>query len=275
VTAGAEDFNMTRRFIALIVASVAALMCSSGVTLAQTWNSPGLPRNASPSAAKPAPAPQRDLTGTWDSGTGGTAPDGFEAAPFTPWAQERLKDIKPGNGPRGVTEEFINDPLSIMCDPAGFPRTVLYQLKPVQIVQMPDQVLMLYMFEKRWRTIWTDGRTLPKNPDPRWYGYSVGRWEDDYTFVVQTTGMDDRTWLDNAGNPHSADMRVEERYHRKDRDTLELTVTIDDPMAYTKPWTPRNKLPLKLMPPGTDLMEMICSPTEAAVYKKLVDTQKK
>jgi hypothetical protein len=87
--------------------------------------------------------------------------------------------------------------------------------------------------------------------------------------------MDDRTWLDNAGNPHSADMRVEERYHRKDRDTLELTVTIDDPMAYTKPWTPRNKLPLKLMSPGTDLMEIICSPTEAAVYKKLVDTQKK
>jgi hypothetical protein len=275
VTAGAEDFNMPRCFITLIAASAAVLMCSSGVTLAQTWNSPGLPRNASPSPAKPAPAPQRDLTGTWDAGTGGTAPEGSEAAPFTPWAQERLKDIKPGNGPRAVTEEFINDPLSIMCDPAGFPRLVLYQLKPVQIVQTPDQVLMLYMFEKRWRVIWTDGRTFPKNPDPRWYGYSVGRWEDDYTFVVQTIGMDDRTWLDNAGNPHSADMRVEERYHRKDRDTLELTVTIDDPTAYMKPWTPRDQLPLKLMPPGTDLMEIICSPTEAAAYKKLVDTQKK
>src|SRR6266571_2546780 len=266
---------MSRRFITLIVASAALLMCSSGVTLAQTWNSPGLPRNASPSPATPPPAPQRDMTGTWDAGTGGTAPEGSETAPFTPWAQERLKDIKPGNGPRAVTEEFINDPLSIMCDPAGFPRTVLYQLKPVQIVQAPDQILMLYMFEKRWRVIWTDGRALPKNPDPRWYGYSVGQWEDDYTFVVQTIGMDDRTWLDNAGNPHSTDMRVEERYHRRDRDTLELTVTIDDPTAYTQLWTPRNKLPLKLMPPDADLMEMICSPTEAAAYKKLVDTQKK
>ena len=269
---------MQRRFITLIVGSAAAWMCSSGVTLAQatqTWNSPGLPRIAPKSTAKPAPAPKHDLTGTWDAGTGGTGADGFEASPFTPWAQERLKDIKPGNGPRAVTEEFINDPLSIMCDPAGFPRTVLYQLKPVQIVQTPDQILMLYMFEKRWRTIWTDGRALPKNPDPRWYGYSVGHWEDDYTFVVQSVGMDDRTWLDNAGNPHSADMRVEERYHRKDHDTLELTVTIDDPKAYTKPWTPRNNLPLKLMPDGTDLMEIICSPTEAAAYKQLVDTQKK
>lgn len=114
-----------------------------------------------------------------------------------------------------------------------------------------------------------------KDPDPRWYGYSVGKWEDDYTFVVQTIGMDERTWLDNAGNPHSPDLRVEERYHRVNNDTLELTVTIDDPKAYTKPWMPRNKLPLKLMPSNTDLMEMICSPTEAAAYKKLVDTRRK
>ena len=267
---------MPRRLIISIVATVAALMCSSGVTLAQTWNSSGLPRSAfEPSQAKPGPAPRRDLTGTWDAGAGGIQGPGHVAAPFTPWAQERLKDIKPGNGPRAVTEEFINDPLSIMCDPAGFPRLVLYELRPVQIVQTPNQILMLYMFEKRWRVIWTDGRALPKNPDPRWYGYSVGRWEDDYTFVVQTIGMDDRTWLDNAGNPHSADMRVEERYHRADSNTLELTVTIDDPTAYTKPWTPHNKLPLKLMPSDADLMEMICSPTEAAAYKRLVDTQKK
>src|SRR5437879_13867199 len=88
---------------------------------------------------------------------------GHVAAPFTPWAQERLKDIKPGNGPRAVTEEFINDPLSIMCDPAGFPRLLLYELRPVQIVQTPTETLMLYMFEKRWRAIWTDVRYLPGN----------------------------------------------------------------------------------------------------------------
>jgi hypothetical protein len=87
--------------------------------------------------------------------------------------------------------------------------------------------------------------------------------------------MDERTWLDNAGNPHSADMRVEERYHRASQDVMELTVTIDDPKAYTKPWMPRNKLPMRLMPANTDLMEMICSATEAAAYKKLVDSQRK
>ena len=96
----------------------------------------------------------------------------------------------------------INDPLSTLGDPSGFPRLVTYELRPLQIVQTSNQVLMLYMFEKRYRVIWTDGRALPKNPDPRWYGYSVGRWEDDYTFVVETVGMDDRTWLDNSGDPH-------------------------------------------------------------------------
>ena len=269
---------MPRRFIVSIVASIAALMCPCGVTLAQTWNSSGLPRNTfdqPPAQANPAPAPRRDLSGIWDAGPVGIQPTGHVTPPFTPRGEERLKEIKPGNGPRAVTEEFINDPLSIMCDPSGFPRVVMYELRPVQIVQTPNQILILYMFGKTWRVIWTDGRELPKNPEPRWYGYSVGRWEDDYTFVVQTVGMDDRTWLDNAGNPHSADMRVEERYHRTNRDTLELTVTISDPTIYTKPWAAYDKLPLKLMPPTTDMREMICSPTEAAAYKKLVDTQKK
>jgi hypothetical protein len=150
---------------------------------------------------------------------------------------------------------------------------VLYELRPIQIVQTPNQVLILYMYEKRWRVVWTDGRELPNDPDPRWYGYSVGRWEDDYTLVVQTIGMDERTWLDNAGNPHSMDLRVEERYRRVNAGTLELTVTIDDPKAYTKPWVPRDKLSLRLMPPDTDLMEWICAPSEAAAFKKTVDTQ--
>ena len=259
-----------------VVAAVAALIASPSVTDAQTWSSNGLPGSAfEPSQAQSAPAPRRDLSGIWDAGRNGINGTGHVGAPFTPWAQEKLKDIKPGNGPRSVTEEHINDPLSILCDPTGFPRLILYELRPLQIVQTPNQVLMLYMYEKRWRVIWTDGRELPKDPDPRWYGYSVGRWEDDQTFVVQTIGMDERTWLDNSGNPHSADLRVEERYRRVNQDTLELTVTIDDPVAYVRPWTPaaRNRMPLKLMPPGTDLTEWICAPSEAAAYKKVVDTQ--
>ena len=84
--------------------------------------------------------------------------------------------------------------------------------------------------------------------------------------------MDERTWLDNAGNPHSADMRVEERYHRINQNTVELTVTIDDPTAYTKPWVPRNNLPLRLLSADTDLMEMIPSASEAAAYREIMGT---
>jgi hypothetical protein len=167
-----------------------------------------------------------------------------------------------------VPADRINDPLSTLVDPSGFPRLLLFELRPVQIVQTPNQVLMLYMFEKRFRVIWTDGRELPKDPDPRWYGYSVGHWEDDFTFVVNTVGTDQRTWLDNAGDPHSDDLKVEERYHRVSRDVLELTVKLDDPKAYTMPWVGRDKLPLRLMPPDTDLMEMIPSASEAIRLKK-------
>jgi hypothetical protein len=175
-----------------------------------------------------------------------------------------------------VPVDQIDDPLSTMGDPAGFPRDLLFELRPFQVVQTPNQVLMLYMFEKRWRTVWTDGRELPKDPDPRWYGYSVGHWEDDFTFVVNTVGTDERTWLDNAGNPHSEDLKVQERYHRVSRDVLELTVTIDDPKTYTMPWVARDKLQLHLLPPGTDLMEMIPSASEALeVRKKINGTAKK
>jgi hypothetical protein len=168
-----------------------------------------------------------------------------------------------------------NDPLSTMGDPTGFPRIIMYELRPFQIVQTPNQVLILYMFEKRWRVIWTDGRALPTNPDPRWYGYSVGRWDDDSTLVVQSVGTDDRTWLDNAGNPHSNSLKVEERYHRVNQQTMELSITIDDPTVYTKPWVAVDKLQIHLMPNGSDLMEMIPSASEAAAYKRVIASQAK
>jgi hypothetical protein len=249
-------------------AALAASMTISTTTFAQVWNSHGMIGAQQP--PNTAPAPVRDLTGTWDAGGAGIAPRGFPTPPLTPWGQKKVSTYRPGDGPRAAPIGEINDPLSTMCDPAGFPRNLLFELRPFQVVHTPNQVLMLYMFEKRFRTIWTDGRPLPKDPDPRWYGYSVGRWEDDYTFVVDTIGMDEKTWLDNAGNPHSNDMRVEERYRRVNMGTLDLTVTIDDPTTYAKPWVARNRLPLRLIPSNVDLMEMICSATEAQEYKKVM-----
>jgi hypothetical protein len=262
-----------RQHVVFIAASAAVF--ASAVTLAQMqpWNNaglvPGVP--AGPSS----PAPRRDLSGTWDAGAGGIQPTGHIAAPFTARGEQMARANQPGNGTRIVSVTDDNDPLSTMGDPTGFPRIVLYELRPFKIVQTPNQVLMLYMFEKRWRVIWTDGRTLPANPDPRWYGYSVGRWVDDYTLVVQTVGTDDRTWLDNAGNPHSNSLRAEERYHRVNQGTLELTVTLEDPLVYTKAWTPLDKLAIRLMPNGSDLMEMIPSASEAAAYRRVIASQAK
>ena len=150
------------------------------------------------------------------------------------------------------------------------PREDLYELRTTQIIQTPEKVVMLYQFAKVWRVIWTDGRELPKDPEPRWYGYSVGKWVDDNTLLVETTGTDERTWIDRAGRPHSADLRIEERFHRVDRDRMELTMTIDDPKMYTKPWVALDKLRFDLQPPDFDVREFICSPSEFAEYNKLV-----
>jgi hypothetical protein len=256
---------MLKRVMIVAVASVAGLAFFQ-IANAQVWNSHGMIGNEQP--PQTGPAPKRDMTGTWDAGGAGIAPRGSPTSPLTAWGEKKVSSYRPGDGPRAAVIGEINDPLSTMCDPAGFPRNLLFELRPFQVVHTPNQVLMLYMFEKRFRTIWTDGRALPKDPDPRWYGYSVGRWEDDFTFVVETSGMDEKTWLDNAGNPHSNDMRVQERYRRVNMGTMELTVTIDDPTAYTKPWVARKGLPLRLIPSNVDLMEMICSATEAQEYKK-------
>ena len=122
----------------------------------------------------------------------------------------------------------------------GFPR-ILYFPAPFEFAQISNRLLQMFERDHVVREIWTDGRALPADPDPLWYGYSSGRWVNDTTFVVESTGYDDRTWLGSAGFPHSETMRLEERYQRVDRDTINFTLTINDPQAYSKPWiaTPR------------------------------------
>jgi hypothetical protein len=230
-------------------------------------------------AQKAAPAPRRDISGIWEPPLNDNAVQGRgvkampadgkpeHALPYTPLGREAFMRNKPANGPTEVPEAEVNDPVHF-CDPQGFPRENLFELRTTQILQTPLQVVILYEYGKVWRSVWTDGRELPKNPEPRWFGYSVGKWKDDSTLVVETNGTDERTWLDNAGRPHSGDLRVEEQFHRIDHDTLELTVTIDDPKMYTKPWVALDKQRFKLRPPNFDIREMICSPTETAEYNK-------
>ena len=228
---------------------------------------------------KAAPAPRHDISGIWDPGNGGIQPLGPQAMPedgkpehripYTPLGLEALDAHKPSNGIRSVLPAETNDPV-VYCDPQGMPREDLYELRTTQILQTPLNVFVLYQFGKIWRVVWTDGRDLPKDPEPRWFGYSIGKWTDDYTFVVQTSGTDERTWVDRAGRPHSGDLRIEERFHRADHDTLELSVTIDDSKMYTKPWVAVDKLRFKLKPPNFDVREMLCSPSEFAEYNKII-----
>jgi hypothetical protein len=249
---------------------------------AQTARQPGAVYDFDAKGEKPAAAPAHDISGIWEPAraySDAIQADGAKAMPsdgkpehtppFTPAGLAAFQTHKAGWGVNGVATALINDPVDI-CDPQGFPRIVLHNFRTSQIIQTANQVLILYEFNKKWRVIWTDGRELPKDPEPRWWGYSVGKWVDDTTFVAQTMGVDDRTWLDNAGRPHSDALRVEERYHRADRDHLEMTITIDDPKFYTKPWVALNKLPLRLQAPGLDIQEMECSPSETAEYNKKV-----
>jgi hypothetical protein len=256
---------MSKGFAAWTIAVFAVLIAGSSLSSGQT----------------PAPAPRHDISGIWTPARG--EGDGIQGQgakdmpedgkpehqlPYTPLALEKMKDYRPGNGARQNVPGQINDPAVIYCDPQGMPRQDLYQLRTTQILQTPLKMVVLYEYSKIWRVIWADGRELPKDPEPRWFGYSVGKWEDDYTFVVQTTGTDERTWLDKGGRPHSEDLRVEERFHRANRDLLELTVIIDDPKMYEKPWVAMNKFPMKLLPPDFDVMEHMCSVSEFMQYNK-------
>jgi hypothetical protein len=214
-------------------------------------------------------APRRELTGFW---AGMVAAKLNEVPAMTPWGLEQFH-LHKTNANFPVAES--NDPLK-GCDPLGFPRSMLFMTRGIAFTQMPGRVVEMFQFNRAWREIWTDGRELPKNvggnsadaPDPRWYGYSVGRWEGDYTFVVDTVGSDERSWLDNAGHPHSVDLRVQERYTRVNHNTLEVTITIDDPKTYTKPFVITNAK-FKWIP-QQDFEEQFCVPSEEAEYLKLI-----
>ena len=215
------------------------------------------------------PAPRHDITGVW---AGPPSPKENEVPPMTAWGQEQFKTHK---GHSQYSEAESNDPMKF-CDPLGFPRDMLYQTRGVAFAPMADRMLLLSQFNRIWREIWTDGRELPKNvggrsadaSDPRWYGYSVGRWDGDYSFVVDTVGSDDRSWLDTAGHPHSVDMRVQERYTRLNHNTLEMTITVDDPKAYTKPFVITTSQ-FKWIP-SQELREEICVPSLMQEYLSII-----
>jgi hypothetical protein len=216
---------------------------------------------------------------------------GANVPPFTSEGQKRFDANKPAYGrpvgsrpvagehigrQRGVLSAQSNDP-TFKCEPLGVTRLVLdTYFAGLEFVHTKDRILQHMEWTNEWREIWMDGRELPKEPDLiRWFGYSVGHWEGD-TLVVNSYGHDDRTWLDYFGYPHSDQMRLEERYRKIATDKIEVVMTVNDPVIYTKPWIGDKKV-LRKFPPERatlngwyGLLDDRCVPTEEAEFNKKV-----
>jgi len=214
------------------------------------------PGEKRPEAQQPpppsAPAPRTadgkpDLSGVW-AGAGYTENIAKDMKPgelpMTPWAEALYKERQATLG---------KDDPEARCLPTGVPRRDPY---PFKIVQTPTLVVLLYEGNVHsYRQIFLDGRGHPKDLDKNWWGDSIGHWEGD-TLVVDTVGLNDKTWLDLSGHPHSDQLHVTERYTRPDYGHVSIQFTLDDPKAYTKPWSVTE---VSRLLPNWEIHEYICN----------------
>jgi hypothetical protein len=171
-----------------------------------------------------------------------------DGLPYQPWAADLVKARR--------TEQRVNDPLS-HCLPVGPVRLHTWN-GPRKVVQTPGLLLIVNEWNASYRQIFTDSRPFPVDPNPSWNGYSTGRWEGD-TLIVQTSGFRDGMWLDATGNPMTDAAKITERFRRINFGQMEIELTVDDPKAYTKPWTVTLHQVLKL---DTDLLDFVCAENE-------------
>jgi hypothetical protein len=214
------------------------------------------------------PAPKQSIVGAW---AGPQEPPVAKAPAMTPLGQKMFAMHKTEHD---YSAAGTNDPWYVSCDPMGFPRSSINEIRAVMFAQMPDRVLEVYQYSRLWREIWTDGRALPANigkangPDARWYGYSIGHWDGDTTFVVDSTGSNNQSWLDKEGHPHSVNMMVHETYARTSKNLMTNKITITDPTIYTAPFeiTTANYKWI----PDQQFEEQICIPSEMLAYRSTI-----
>jgi hypothetical protein len=254
--------------------AVMALLAALTTVLSAQWPaypSGTVPKNAKGEPDMDAPAPRTpdgkpDFSGLWRGApTGGrgqpapTPPPGTppiaqfrnigrgypDGLPIQPWAAELLKKRMADNS-KDNPEAFCL-PMGLMqFHTQGFPR---------KFVQTPKLLVILYEASSGIRQIFLDGRPLPNNdPQPWYYGYSTGRWEGD-TLVVESTGFRDDGWLDIDGTPMTDKAKMTERIRRVSFGRMEIDITVDDPKAYTKPWTVRHN---QVLMPDQEIIEFIC-----------------
>ena len=243
---------MRHYFRGLMVVS-AAMLAFSCVTLAQTAPSAG-------AAKSQAPESTRDLSGVWlgdGAGNNRTLLSQAAATLMQPWVKAKFNA-------QGVASD--PDPFLESCDPLGVPRVLLTNT-PVKIVQTSGEVVLLYERNHDFREVHTDGREHPKNLDPLWWGHSIGRW-DGSVLVVDTVGSNEETWVDWSGLPHTEALHTVERYQRIDQDTMRLDLTVDDPKAYTQPFTVKRMFKLK----PWDIGEDICTHSAEQHFRQEIAT---
>ena len=165
--------------------------------------------------------------------------------PYQPWAKALVDSRADGSHAR--EESDAN------CLPQGIPK-IAAAPAPWKIIQSAGTIVILHEAFNLWRQVFLDGRQFAEDLNPSWLGYSIGKWDGD-TLVVESKGFNGKTWLDQAGKPTTEALHVTERYRRKNFGTMEIQITIDDPKAYTKPWTMKARFDLM---PDTELIENIC-----------------
>lgn len=278
-----------KRSLTGVVSAVIVTAFSSSISAQWPLHpKPGVPKGADGKPNLAAPAPRTadgkpDLSGIWMRTTRteapGTAPAGRpplatfanigagfkEPLPFQPWVAELLK--KRANA--------LDNP-DALCLPQG-PMQYHLDPQPREIIQLPHKTLIVYESNYGIRTIYTDGRRLPPQgvPQPFWHGYSVGRWEGD-TLVVQTNNYRGTTagnpgdgWLDQRGSPFTDALTLTERFRRPNFGNLEIEVTVDDPKAYTRPFTVR--VEQTVVADGSEMIEFVCH--ENQMFLKMTGRQ--
>src|SRR5215470_864359 len=254
-----------RRLLWIALMLSGACLCAQAQWLNQP--TPGAPRTPEGKVNMTGPVPRvngkPDLSGIWqvEAEPRGLGLFGLGESPNSKYFRDILSDFKRGEEPltqegaeilRRNTQPGIVGP-NLRCLPDGVPHADLLP-EPFKIIQTPGEILFLYEVETIFRQIFTDGRKFPKDPSPTWLGYSVGKWDGD-TLVVDTVGFNDLSWLDARGHGHSEDMRVEERFRRRDFGHLEVAVSVEDPKVFTKPVAINF---VEQLLPDTDVFEHIC-----------------
>jgi hypothetical protein len=261
------------------------LLASNASAQWLNYPTPGTPRthDGKPNLAAPSPRAsngQPDLSGVWHveptpleemkrlfgPEVGKVTVPGMEPDTVSKYAFNILLDFKPEDAPmrpeamalfleraRGMGRDLP----ATRCLPLGIPLSTMVS-EVSKIVQTPGLILIMLETDSATRQIYMDGRPHPKDPHPSWLGYSVGKWEGD-TLVVDTIGFNDKTWLDALGHPHSEEMRIVERYRRRDFGHMDVETTIEDPKMYTKPFTIKVTHQLQ---PDTDILEYFCNENE-------------